>query len=85
MGLVAAQPGGRAAVTRQMTVDYLAPTRTSEVDAANALIVWACFACGYVCTDEDLHHCARCGILTHRESAGAAVCDSCTADYFSRN
>jgi acyl-coenzyme A thioesterase PaaI-like protein len=28
MGFVAAQQGGRAAVTRQMTVDYLAPTRT---------------------------------------------------------
>jgi hypothetical protein len=56
-----------------------------EVDAANDLIVWACFACGYVCTDEDLDHCARCGILTHRETDGAAVCDSCTADYPARN
>jgi len=31
MGFVAAQQGGRAAVTRQMTVDYLAPTHTSRV------------------------------------------------------
>ena len=31
MGFVAAQQGGRAAVTRQMTVDYLAPTHTSQV------------------------------------------------------
>jgi len=31
MGFVAAQQGGQAAVTRQMTVDYLAPTRTSQV------------------------------------------------------
>ena len=30
MGFVAAQQGGRAAVTRQMTVDYLAPTHTSR-------------------------------------------------------
>jgi hypothetical protein len=25
------------------------------------------------------------GIRTHREADGAAVCDSCTADYFARN
>jgi acyl-coenzyme A thioesterase PaaI-like protein len=31
MGFVAAQQGGRAAVTRQMTIDYLAPTHTSQV------------------------------------------------------
>jgi uncharacterized protein (TIGR00369 family) len=31
MGFVAAQQGGRPAVTRQMTVDYLAPTPTSQV------------------------------------------------------
>lgn len=31
MGFVAAQQDGRAAVTRQMTVDYLAPTYTSQV------------------------------------------------------
>jgi acyl-coenzyme A thioesterase PaaI-like protein len=30
MGFVAAQQGGRPAVTRQMTVDYLAPTPTSQ-------------------------------------------------------
>lgn len=30
MGFVAAQPNGRAAVTRQMTVEYLAPTRISQ-------------------------------------------------------
>jgi uncharacterized protein (TIGR00369 family) len=30
MGFVAAQQDGRAAVTRQMTVDYLAPTHTSR-------------------------------------------------------
>ena len=30
MGFVAAQQGGQAAVTRQITVDYLAPTRTSR-------------------------------------------------------
>jgi hypothetical protein len=56
-----------------------------EVDAANDLMVWTCFACGYVCTDEDVDHYARCGILIHREADGAAVCDSCTADYFARN
>lgn len=56
-----------------------------EVDAANSLIIWACFACGYVCTDEDLDQCARCGVLTRREGDGAAVCANCTADYFSRN
>jgi hypothetical protein len=54
-----------------------------EVDAANDVIVWACFACGHVCTDEDLDHRARCGILTQTD--GAAVCDSCTADYSARN
>jgi uncharacterized protein (TIGR00369 family) len=31
MGFVAAQQGGPAAVTQQMTVEYLAPTRTSQV------------------------------------------------------
>lgn len=31
MGFVAAQQDGRAAVTRQMTVDYLAPTFTSQL------------------------------------------------------
>jgi acyl-CoA thioesterase FadM len=31
MGFVAAQQGAIAAVTRQMTIDYLAPTRTSQV------------------------------------------------------
>jgi uncharacterized protein (TIGR00369 family) len=30
MGFVAAQQGGQAAVTRRMTVEYLAPTRTSQ-------------------------------------------------------
>ncbi len=53
-----------------------------EVDASHDLIVWACFACRYVCTDEDLDHCGRRGILTHREADGAATCDSCAADYF---
>ncbi len=56
-----------------------------EVHAAEDLNIWAWFACGYLCADEDLDHCARCWILTHRETGGAAVCDSCTADYFSRS
>lgn len=36
MGFVAAQQGGRPAVTRQMTVDYRAPTRTSQIITVRA-------------------------------------------------
>jgi hypothetical protein len=56
-----------------------------EVDGANRRIVWACFACGYVCTDEDVDHCARCGILTYSEDDGAAVCETCMANLLSRD
>jgi hypothetical protein len=56
-----------------------------EADAADGEITWACFACGYFCTDHDLDNCARCGILMNRAAYGAPVCDTCTEDYFSRD
>jgi len=56
-----------------------------ETQGADSLIIWTCFTCGYFCTDEDLDHCARCGILMHRAADGASVCDTCMEDYFSRD
>jgi hypothetical protein len=41
--------------------------------------VYACFACGYSCTDGDIERCHRCGILTSRPEDGLAVCADCTA------
>src|SRR6266567_4214910 len=41
--------------------------------------VYACFACGYSCTDGDVDQCHRCGVLTYRPEDGLAVCAECTA------
>lgn len=41
--------------------------------------VYACFACGYSCTDGDVDQCHRCGVLTYRPEDGLAVCAECIA------
>lgn len=41
--------------------------------------VYACFACGYSCTDGDVDECHRCGVLTYRPEDSLAVCRECTA------
>jgi hypothetical protein len=49
------------------------------VDETDDYTTYACFACGYSCTDRDIDQCQRCGVLTHRPDDGLAVCEPCTA------
>lgn len=46
---------------------------------------WACFACGYSCSDQAVDTCARCGGITSAADDSLAVCSSCIADYFGRD
>ena len=41
--------------------------------------VYACFACGYSCTDGDIGPCERCGVLTDRLEDGFTMCEECIA------
>ena len=49
------------------------------VDGVGNDTIDACFACGQSCTDRDIDHCNRCGVLAPRPDGGLAVCEQCTA------
>ncbi len=61
------------------TLDYLLP-RGAGSRAVHAYMTFVLRQSRYKTVKDGLDHCARCGIVTHRETDGAAVCDSCTAD-----
>jgi hypothetical protein len=50
------------------------------VDGPSDETIYACFSCGYSCTNRDVDHCVNCNVLTYRETDGLTLCDICTAN-----